>query len=77
MPWLHKVISNEGDKILKYPRKGVIHAFQAKFVVQENWEKRNLGDELLLVDSKNSSSPKFVNSQKSDYNRPTNLPFMY
>jgi hypothetical protein len=36
-----------GIKSEIYPRKGVIHAFQAEFVVQEHWEKRNLGNELL------------------------------
>jgi hypothetical protein len=39
-------------------------------------EEKNPRDELLIANPKNSSSLEFVNSQ-SDYNRHTNLPFVY
>jgi hypothetical protein len=32
---------------------------------------------LLMSDPRNSSSPWYVNNQRSDYNRCTNLPFVY
>ncbi len=57
-----------------YPIKGVIHAFQTPFVVQEHQEKKNPKDKLLLVDLGNSSSSKYVNNRMSDYNKYTNLP---
>jgi hypothetical protein len=40
-------------------------------------EKREIQGTLLLTDPRNSSSSKFVNSRKSDYNRHTDLPFVY
>ncbi len=57
--------------------KGVIHAFQTPFIVQEHWEEKNVRDKLLMRDPINSSSPWYVNNQRSDYNRCTNLPFVY
>jgi hypothetical protein len=71
------VISNEGIRPYVYPRKGVIHVFQMPFIVYEHWEKRNPKGELLMVDLKNSLSPKSMNSHRSDYNKCTNLPFVY
>jgi hypothetical protein len=41
-----------------------------------HWEKKNLGDELLMEDPRISSNLEFVNNQ-SDYNMHTNLPFVY
>jgi hypothetical protein len=40
-------------------------------------EKRNLGDDLLMVDLGNSSNLNFVNSRRNDYNMHTNLPCVY
>jgi hypothetical protein len=51
-----------GIKLDAYPRKGVIHAFQAPFVVQEHRKESNPRDESLMVDLGNSSSLEFVNS---------------
>jgi hypothetical protein len=51
--------------------------FKAQIIVQEHQEEKNRGDELLLMNLRNSSSPKFVNHQLSDYNRCTNAPFVY
>jgi len=62
VPWLQEVISNEGIKPNVYPREGVIHVFQVPFIVLKNWEKRNIGGELLIVDPRNSLSPKSMNS---------------
>jgi hypothetical protein len=39
--------------------------------------RKNLRDELLLVNPGNSSSFEFVNSWQSDYNKCTNVPFVY
>jgi hypothetical protein len=77
MSWLQKMIFNEGIKFEIHPRKGDIHVFQMPFVVQEHQEERNPRDEVLLADPRNFSSSKFVNNWQSDYNRCTNIPFMY
>ncbi len=58
-------------------REGDIHAFQAPSGVHEHREKKNPKDKLLLADPRNSSSPKFVNSQWNDYNKYTNASFVY
>jgi hypothetical protein len=65
-----------GIKVHAYPKEGVIHVFQVSFIVQEHQEERNPRDELLMVDFGNSSNLKYVNSW-SDYNKYTNLPFVY
>lgn len=51
--------------------------FSSTIVVREHPEKKNPKEELLLVDPRNSSSPKFVNSQWNDYNKRTNASFVY
>jgi hypothetical protein len=66
-----------GIKFEVYPIKGLIHAFQTTFVVQEHQEKINPMDKLLLVDFGNSSCLKSMNNRMSDYNKHTNLPFVY
>jgi hypothetical protein len=67
----------KGIRFEVYPIKGVIHVFQTPSIVQEHREKRNPRDKLLLVDLGNSSNPKFVNNRMNDYNKCTNLPFVY
>jgi hypothetical protein len=57
--------------------KGGIHDFQAPFIVQEHGEETNPRDEMLLENPTNSSSPKSMNNWRSDYNRCTNVPFVY
>jgi hypothetical protein len=46
-------------------------------VVQEHQEERNPRDEVLLADPGNFSSSKSMNNWQSDYNRCTNIPFIY
>jgi hypothetical protein len=46
------------------------------FVVQKHGEEKYPKDELLLMDLKKNSSKKSMNSQRSDYNTCTNLPFV-
>jgi hypothetical protein len=63
----------KGIKVYVYPKEGVIHVFQMSSLVQKHQEEKNPGDELLMVDLRNSSNLKYVNSW-SDYNRYANLP---
>jgi hypothetical protein len=37
--------------------KGVVHAFQVPFVVQEHWEEKNVRDNLLMIDPRIFLSP--------------------
>ncbi len=68
----------KGIKFKVYPKEeGIIHAFQAPYIIQEHGEEKNSKDELLLVDTKKISSLTCVNSRQSDYNRHTNASFMY
>jgi hypothetical protein len=60
-----------------YPREKGIHVFQAPSIVQEHQKERNPRDKILLVDLRSSSSPEFVHCQQNDYNRHTNVPFVY
>ncbi len=72
--WLQKA---RGLGLNYTQEKGVSMLFKAQIIVQEHQEEKNRGDELLLMNLRNSSSPKFVNHQLSDYNRCTNAPFVY
>ncbi len=60
-----------------YLREGDIYVIQAPFAIQAHQKKKNPKDKLLLADLRDSSSPKFVNSQWNDYNKCTNAPFVY
>ncbi len=51
--------------------------FKALSIVQKQGDEKNLRDKLLLVDLGNSSSPECVNSWWSNYNKHTNVPFVY
>jgi hypothetical protein len=67
----------KGIRSKVYPREGGIHDFQTPFIVQKHGEETNPRDEMLLANRRNFSSLEFVNSQHSDYNRCTNVPFVY
>jgi len=60
-----------------YPKERSIHVFQAPLIVQEHGDDKNPKDELLLANLGNSSSPKSMHSRWNDYNRCTNMPFVY
>jgi len=51
----------KGIKFEVYPKERDIHVFQAPFVVQEHWEKKNPRDKLQLVNLENSSTLEYVN----------------
>jgi hypothetical protein len=57
-------------------KEKVIHVSKCHLMFK-TIEERKIQGTLLLADPKNSSSSKFVNSQMSDYNRCTNLLFVY
>jgi hypothetical protein len=67
----------KGIRFGVYPRERGIHTFQAPLIVQEHGDDRNPRDELLLADLGNSSNPESMHSQWSDYNKHTNIPFVY
>jgi len=56
-----------------YIQKKGLSMFSKSSIVQEHQEEKNPGDELLMVDLRNSSNLQYVNSW-SDYNRYANLP---
>jgi hypothetical protein len=63
---------------LDYTQEKGLFMFSKHHPKFKNIEKKNNPrDESLMVDLGNSSSLKSVNSRKNDYNKCTNLPFVY
>jgi hypothetical protein len=59
------------------PKRMGYPCFQAPSILQEHGDEKNLKDKLLLANPKNSSNLEFVNNWRSDYNKRTNVPFVY
>jgi hypothetical protein len=66
-----------GIKFKVYPRERTIHLFQAPLIIQKHGNDKNPRDELLLENPQKNSSPKHMHSRWSDYNKCTNMPFVY